>query len=227
MLLTIYILPPWLCNKRRYMMISVLISSPCQPGVNIDVYLRLLVDDFKKFCKEEGIRVYDGLRKEHFNLCVILFTTITDILGHRSMSGQSKGEKDCFPCLDDTETVWLNNSKKRVYVRHRHFLPNPHPYQEMKCQFDGTRETGSAPRDFSWQEVCDDVVQDTTPKVDPENTVVGKRKHGEKAKSDDKKRWKKMSILWELPYWKNILVRHSIDLMHVKRMSMGVCLGHS
>ena len=68
-------------------MMSVLISGLCQPGVNIDVYLRSLTDDLKEFRKEEGIRVYDGFRKEHFNLCDMLFTTITDILGHRSMSG--------------------------------------------------------------------------------------------------------------------------------------------
>ena len=122
-------------------MMSVLISGPCQPGVNIDVYLRSFIDDFKELLKEEGIKVYDGFRKEHFNLCAMLFTTITDIPGHRSVSGQSKGEKDGFHCLDDMETVWLNNSKKRVYVRHRRFLPKSHPYQEMKCQFDGTRET--------------------------------------------------------------------------------------
>ena len=63
MLLTIYNLPPWLCNKRRYMMMSVLISGPCQPGVNIDVYLRPLIDDFKELWKEEGIRVYDGFKR--------------------------------------------------------------------------------------------------------------------------------------------------------------------
>ena len=48
MLLTIYNLSPWVCNKRRYMMMSVLISGPCQPSVNIDVYLRLLIDNFKE-----------------------------------------------------------------------------------------------------------------------------------------------------------------------------------
>ena len=87
MLLTIYNVPPWLCNKRRYMMMLVLISGSCQPGVNIDVYLRPLIDDFKELWKEEGIRVYNGFRKEHFNLCAMLFTTITDIPRHRSVSG--------------------------------------------------------------------------------------------------------------------------------------------
>jgi hypothetical protein len=127
-----YNLLPWLCNKRRYMMMLDLISSPCQPGVNIDMYLRPLMDDFKKLLKDEGIRVYGGFRKEHFNLRALLFTTITDIPGYHSVSRLGKGEKDCIHCLDDTEAVWLNSSKKRVYVRHRCFLPKPHPYQKMK-----------------------------------------------------------------------------------------------
>ena len=142
-------------------MMSVLISGLCQPSVNIDVYLRLLIDDFKELWKEEGIRVYDGFRKEHFNLCAMLFTTITDISGHRSVSGQSKGEKDYFHCLDDTKTIWLNNSKKRVYVRHQRFLPKSHPYREMKRQFVGTRETGFAPRHFSGEEVYEQALKDT------------------------------------------------------------------
>jgi hypothetical protein len=235
-LLTIYNLPPWLCNKRRYMMMSVLISGPFQPGINIDVYLRPLIDDLKKLWNEEGVRVYDGFRKEYFNLRAMVFTTITDIPGHRSVSGQSKGEKDCFQCLDDTETVWLNNSKKRVYVRHRRFLPKSHPYRGMKCQFDGTRETGFEPRHFSGQQVYDQVVKDTTPTVDSESTVLGKRKCNAKDKkrwkigkrkrnAKDKKRWKKMSILWELPYWKHLAVRHSIDLMHVKKNVCASLLG--
>ena len=63
------------------------------------------------------------------------------------------------------------------------------------------------------------------PKVDPKSTVLGKRKHSAKAKSACKKRWKKMSILWELPYWKDIAVRHNIDLMHMKNNVCGSLLG--
>jgi len=85
-LLSIYNLPPWLCNKQKYMMMSILIPGPYELGINIDEFLRLLIDDFKKNWKEEGIRVYDGFRKESFNLCAMLFTTITDIPGHRSVS---------------------------------------------------------------------------------------------------------------------------------------------
>jgi hypothetical protein len=62
----------------------------------------------------------------------------------------------------------------------------------MKHQFDGTRETGSAARHFSGEQVYDQVVKDTMPIVDPKSTVLGKRKRNGKAKSAVKKRWKKM-----------------------------------
>jgi hypothetical protein len=110
-LVSIYNLPPWLCNKRKCMMMSMIILGPHQPGIVIDVYLRSLVDDLKTLWLE-GVQVYDAYKRAPFTLCGLLFTTITDIPGGRSVSGQCKGEKDCPHCLDDTETLWLNNSKK-------------------------------------------------------------------------------------------------------------------
>jgi hypothetical protein len=29
--------------------------------------------------------------------------------------------------------------------------------------------------------------------------------------------WKKQSIFWELPYWKDLDVSHLIDVMHIKK----------
>ena len=43
--LCIYNLPSWLCMKRKYIMMSVLIQGPRQPGNDIDVYLKPLVED--------------------------------------------------------------------------------------------------------------------------------------------------------------------------------------
>jgi hypothetical protein len=40
-------LPPWLCNKQKYIMISGLISGPQQPGNVIDTYFRPLVEHLK------------------------------------------------------------------------------------------------------------------------------------------------------------------------------------
>jgi hypothetical protein len=46
--LTILSLPPWLCNKRKYIMMSWLIQGPQQPGNDIDTYFRTLVEDLKE-----------------------------------------------------------------------------------------------------------------------------------------------------------------------------------
>ena len=43
--LCIYNLPPWLCVKRTYIMMSLVIQRPHQPGNNIDVYLQPVVDE--------------------------------------------------------------------------------------------------------------------------------------------------------------------------------------
>ncbi|GKE05505.1 uncharacterized protein Tco_1397523 [Tanacetum coccineum] len=47
-LLCIYNLPPWLCMKRKYIMMSLLIQGPKQPRNDIDVYLEPLMEDMKK-----------------------------------------------------------------------------------------------------------------------------------------------------------------------------------
>ena len=54
----------------------------------------------------------------------MLFCTINDFSTLGNLSGFStKGAKACQHCLDGTESVWLNNSRKTVYMRHRRFLP--------------------------------------------------------------------------------------------------------
>jgi len=204
------------------MMMPLLISGPHQPGNDIDVYLRLVVDELKMLWSD-GVKVYDGFKRESFKLRAMVLTSITDVPGHRCLSGQSKGEKDCFQCLDDTESLWLNNSKKRVYIRHRRFLSRSHPYLLMKRQFDGTIEKGSAPRHFTGHDVYDQVKDVNVTLGKNKKSALGKRKRKEEEVAD--KRWKKKSILWELPYWKDLAVRHSIDVMHVTKNVCGSLLG--
>lgn len=43
--LIIYKLSPWLSMKRKYMMLSMMISGPKQSGNDIDVYLTPLIKD--------------------------------------------------------------------------------------------------------------------------------------------------------------------------------------
>jgi hypothetical protein len=47
------------------------------------------------------------------------------------------------------------------------------------------------------------------------HVVLGKQKQtGKNTEEDDM--WKKQSIVWELPYWKDLDVYHLIDVMHIK-----------
>lgn len=58
-LLSIYNLPPWLCMKRKYIMLTLLISGPKEPGNNIDVYLQPLIEDLKLLW-DEGVTLFDS-----------------------------------------------------------------------------------------------------------------------------------------------------------------------
>ena len=46
-LLSIMNLPLWLCSKRKYIMLSTLVSGPKQPSDRIDVFLQPLVEDLQ------------------------------------------------------------------------------------------------------------------------------------------------------------------------------------
>ena len=93
------------------------ILGPKQPGNDIDVHLRPLVDYLKELWSH-GVDIWDEYKREYFTLRVMLLVTINDLPALRCLSGQSKGEKNCVHCLDDTESMWLYNSKKCVYLRH-------------------------------------------------------------------------------------------------------------
>ena len=76
--LCIYNLPPWLCMKRKFIMMPILIPGPKQPVNDIDVYLRPLVEELLLLWREEGVRMWDEYKQEDFNLQALLFITIND-----------------------------------------------------------------------------------------------------------------------------------------------------
>ncbi|XP_074342093.1 uncharacterized protein LOC141679509 [Apium graveolens] len=71
-ILVMYNLPPWLCMKRKFMMLSTLIYGPYEPGNNIDIYLQPMIDDLKKLWEEGEINVYDSHSKSVFTLKEVL-----------------------------------------------------------------------------------------------------------------------------------------------------------
>ena len=88
--LCMFNLPSWLCMKRKYILMPALIQGPKQPGNDIDVYLRPLVDELLLLWKREDVCVWDEYKQENFDLQVLLFVTISDWPGLSNLSGQSK-----------------------------------------------------------------------------------------------------------------------------------------
>ena len=66
-LLFIYNFSYWLRMKRKYMMLSMMISGPRRPGNDIDVYLSPLIEDLRLLW-DEGVEVFDAHEKANFNL---------------------------------------------------------------------------------------------------------------------------------------------------------------
>jgi len=204
-ILVIYNLPPWLCMKRKFMMLSMLISGRNQPGNDIDVYLAPLIDDLKHLW-ETGVEVYDRYKKENFNLRAMLFGTINDFPAYGNLSGYSvKDQKACPICEENTDTLRLDNCQKNIFLGHRRFLHSNHRYRGWRKAFNGKPEKGVAPVALTGDQLFE--------KVKDMSNKFGKPFAKDLVKSG----WKKKSIFFELPYWKSLYVRHFLDVMHIEK----------
>ena len=139
--------------KMKFMMLSLLISGPRQPGNDIDVYLAPLLDDLKMLW-EEGVESYDAHRQELFTLRVVLLWTINDFPAYGNLSGcVVKGYFVCPICGDDTYSHRLKHGKKNSYTGHKRFLPCYHPFRKQKKAFNGEQEFGSTSQPLSGEEI--------------------------------------------------------------------------
>jgi hypothetical protein len=127
-------------------MMPVLIQGPKQPGNDIDVYLRPLVDELLQLWAEPGVHVWDEHKQEEFDLRALLFVTINDWPALSNILGQSnKGYNACTHCLNQTEIIYLDKSRKNVYPYNRRFLPPKHPLKKKGKYFNGKAETRGKP----------------------------------------------------------------------------------
>jgi hypothetical protein len=124
-----YNIPTWLCHKRMYLMLSILIQGLKQTSIDIDVFLEPLMEDMTKF-RNEGMCMWDQYQQEYFMLKVIIFVCIQDALGGFTVSRQTKGKSRCPICVDGTVSVYLPSSRKLVFMRHRWFLERKHKYHK-------------------------------------------------------------------------------------------------
>ena len=140
-----YNLPPWLCLKQLYWMMSMLIPGPKSPGMNIDVYLQPLIDELKELWVK-GVETWDAKVKKNFTLRALLIWTINDFPAYAMLSGWStKGKFACPYCHKDTDYLWLKFGSKHCYLGHRRFLPQNHRWRRNKKSFNNKAEMREVP----------------------------------------------------------------------------------
>ena len=109
-----------MCMKRKFIMMPVLIQGPKQPGNEIDVYLRPLVEELLQLWNGNGVCTSDEHKQEEFNLKALLFVTINDWPALSNLSGQTnKGYHACTHYILDTDSIYLGSYRKNVYLGHR------------------------------------------------------------------------------------------------------------
>ena len=85
-------LPPYLCQKCRYLLLTMIISGLKQPGNDIYVFVEPLMEDMKVLW-DDGVKMMDASKRS--SLKAIIFVTITDYPGLFALSGQIKGKLGC------------------------------------------------------------------------------------------------------------------------------------
>ena len=131
------------------------------------------------------------------------------------LSGWSThGKLACPYCMDETNAFWLKFGKKHSWFDcHRWFLPPNHSFRRSKKSFrKDIVEKRDLPvvldRESIWKFV----------QIFPKVTELGTTRV---AGFGSIHNWTKRSIFWDLAYWKDNLLRHNLNVMHIEKNFLG------
>lgn len=210
-IVTPYNLPPEMCMTKPYMFLAAVLPGPDSPKSGIDIYLQPLIDDLKRLWS--GVVTYDISTKINFNMRAALMWTINDFPAYGMLSGWgTHGKFACPVCMEDTKAFNLKYGGKPTWFdSHRRFLNpddplrfNPTDFIKGEVELRGPPVL-QTPRDI-WEKVRN------IPKIEVVNGLTTNPPGYGQTHN-----WKKQSIFWELPYWKDNLLRHNLDVMHIEK----------
>ena len=214
-LLIPYNFPPWMIMKQSNFILSLLIPGRNSPGSDIDVYLEPLVDDMVDMFLD-GVRTYDASTGEYFQLHAAIICTITDKPGLGSLVAcASSGEGACPECHSQLCSLRLKNGSKTCYMGHRRFLRADHPLRYDTRTF-GDIERGTAPVPLSGRQILE-LTENMQTKFG-KDPITKKPRTKKRKKGDPLIIWKRKSIWFKLPYWKDLKMHHNFDIMHIEKM---------
>lgn len=104
-----YNLPPWMCMKEEFFILSLLIPGPKWPGNNIDVFLEPLIEELIELW-DVRVEIYDAFAKETFKMRAALMWTINDFSAYGNLFGWCTYSKfACRSCNINTESRRLKH----------------------------------------------------------------------------------------------------------------------
>ncbi|KAG7556996.1 Transposon En/Spm-like [Arabidopsis suecica] len=227
-ILTPYNLPPDMCMKSEYLFLTILNSGPNYPRASLDVFLQPLIDELQELW-HNGVEAYDVSLDQNFNLKAVLLWTISDFPAYGMLSGcdfptygmlsgwTTHGRLSCPICMEDTNAFWLPGGRKTCWFDcHRRFLPVNHSLRKDKTHFlkgKGVKEY--PPQSLTGEQVLYERIRTAEP---PMTSDCGGNGHEKKVDGYGQwHNWHKESILWQLPYWVDLNLRHNLDVMHIEK----------
>ncbi|XP_024318495.1 uncharacterized protein LOC106866626 [Brachypodium distachyon] len=202
-------LPLGMIMQRKYMFLALIIPGPEYPGKNINVYMRPLMEELKRGW-EEGIMVYDKATKTNFRMHIWFQFSIHDHPGGSILSGKGlQGKFMCPHCGTDLEFYRLAHGRKYCcFDLHRRFLPPNHPFRQDKKNFRKCVVVEEGPPRYRTGSELLSEPDALLPDPTQSDKFLG---YG------DTHNWTHKSCFWELPYFKDIILPHCIDVMHTEK----------
>ena len=194
-----YNLPPGVAMRPENIFLSLVIPGPEHPGKNFGVLMQPLVDELQELMK--GVETWDASLKQKFTMKATYLWSIHDFPALGMFAGWSThGILACHRCLGDTNAFRLTKGGKASWFDcHRRFLPMEHEFRTQRNAFrKDTVVLDGPPRKLTGEEVEAQM-----------NLQVGDRLTFNKEHN-----WTHINGLWQLSYFKKLLLPHNIDVMH-------------
>ncbi|XP_028069370.1 uncharacterized protein LOC114271905 [Camellia sinensis] len=175
--------------------------------IDIDVYMRPLVDELNELWKN-GALTYDASTGETFCMHAALMWMIHDWPAFGDISGwRTKGHYSCYTCND--EPYFESLRSKTAYSNHRCYLPDDHLKRKKNRAYNGKHEKRKRSLVIPIEKIEEQLGSVT-------GVTYGKHPSNRKRPRQNPN-WTKVSILYELLYWKKKKLRHNIDVMHAEK----------